>query len=65
MVKKGNAPANVKIRLENEFIMIDRVLDYYVIIDENDQIIRHLDKDEKLYYSTLMYTMLKNRGLLN
>lgn len=65
MVKKGNAPANVKFRLKDKNIMIDRVLDYYMEIDEEDQIVRNLDKQERLYYSSLIYKMMDIRGLLN
>ena len=64
MIKKDNAPANVKIRLNNENIMIDRVLDYNFKIDDNDNIIKHLNKEEKVYYNTLAYRMLLSRNLI-
>ena len=64
-VRKDNAPANVKIRLAEKNIMIDRVLDYAVVIDENDNILRRLDKAEIAYYNTLAYRMLKTRNLIN
>ncbi len=65
MVRKDNAPANVKIRLAEENIMIDRVLDYAVVIDEDDNILRRLDKAESAYYNTLAYRMLQARNLIN
>lgn len=41
--------------LENESIMIDRVLDYNLKIDNNDNIIKHLSKDETVYHTTLNF----------
>ncbi len=64
MIKKDNAPANVKLRLNNESIMIDRVLDYNLKIDDNDNIIKHLSKGEIVYYHTLIYRMLLERNLI-
>ena len=64
MIKKDNAPANVKLRLNNESIMIDRILDYNLKIDDNDNIIKYLSKDEAAYYNTLIYRMLLKRNLI-
>jgi len=64
MIKKDNAPANVKIRLNNGNIMIDRVLNYNLKIDDNDSIIKHLSKDETDYYNALIYRMLLKRNLI-
>ncbi|NHZ86931.1 MAG: hypothetical protein GWP19_13830 [Planctomycetia bacterium] len=64
MVKKDNAPANVKIHLNNENIMIDRVLDYNLKIDDDDNIINYLSKDETVYYHALIYRMLYERNLI-
>jgi phosphoglycerol transferase MdoB-like AlkP superfamily enzyme len=64
MVRKGNAPANVKIPIDGHFIMIDRVMDFYYRIDENDNIIRELNNKEKHYFLKLIFKMLSERGLI-
>ena len=65
MVKKGNIPANVRIKTGTEDIMIDHVLDYKVAINEEDKISRQLTKDEIVYYNTLMLEILKNSNLIS
>ena len=64
MIKKDNAPANIKIRSNENYIMIDRVLNYNLIIDNNDDIIRKLNNNEIKYNNTLIYKMLERRNLL-
>jgi len=64
MIKKDNAPANVKIRLNDKNVMIDRVLDYNLKIDDDDNIINHLSKNDTAYYNALIYRMLSERNLI-
>lgn len=65
MVKKGNIPANVRLKTGIENIMIDRVLDYKIVINEEDGISRHLSKNEMIYYNTLMLEILNNSNLVS
>jgi glucan phosphoethanolaminetransferase (alkaline phosphatase superfamily) len=63
--RKANAPANLCAIINEEKIMLDRVMGYYFKMSMDEKEINELHESEIDYFQSLIFNMAKKRGLIN